>query len=51
MITAEFVPASIEVKIDTNGITIEPGQQIAHDYHVPSNYGLITWNGSFLTVS
>ena len=44
----EFVPSNEEQTIETKGllltndITIQP---------IPSNYGLITWNGATLTVS
>ena len=44
----EFTPSSQEQIIQTENllvltnITVKP---------IPSNYGLITWNGSFLTVS
>lgn len=44
----EFTPSSVEQTIQTENllvltnITVKP---------IPHNYGLITWNGSFLTVS
>lgn len=52
MITAEILPVSITIDISTKTLDISTGTQIAHDYApIPSNYGKITWNGSFLMVS
>lgn len=51
MIEAQIIPAEISVSVNGQALNITPETQIVHDWHVPSNYGLITWNGAFLTVS
>ena len=43
-----FTPSSEEQVISTNGKVMEDDITINP---IPSNYGLITWNGSYLTVS
>ena len=43
-----FTPSSDEQVIETNGYALLQNITIAP---IPSNYGLITWNGSTITVS
>ena len=43
-----FTPSSEEQVISTNGLMMDGDVTINP---IPSNYGLITWNGSYLTVS
>lgn len=44
-----FINASIE-KVHTINATLSK-PKIVIMYDIPSNYGLITWNGSYITVS
>ena len=86
MITAQFIPASVNVNLSTNPLKTSTGTPVARVFverplyegevevtpssetqvletknlrmgdnvtinPIPSNYGLITWNGSTITVS
>lgn len=44
-----FVSGSIQKTHTINATLSKP--EIVILYEIPSNYGLITWNGSYLTVS
>ncbi len=47
--TVEVVSPNDSVKVQESSSTVEINSGIL--YRVPKNYGLITWNGSYLTVS
>lgn len=86
MITAQFIPAKVDVNLSTNPLRTSTGTPVAREYverpayegateitpseteqilqtknfrmtdnitinPIPSNYGLITWDGSTITVS
>ena len=44
----EVMPGEVELDLDTGGLVMTKNVTVSP---IPNNYGLITWNGLYLTVS